>query len=271
MDRMFGASLSALAGGDGVRVRQKSLLLLSMLLVAALFSPWAAAAWAPDVDFPEPIGLVNDFANVIDAAEERAINDIAVMLWTSKGVELAVVTVPTTEPLGINSYAFWLFREWGIGDEGEHDGLLVLMGMEAREIRIEVGLGLEGIITDARSGQILDKALSDLKENRFGPGLETIARELAAAVEGYEGEGKEFDLQAVGIAGIGGAYLFLLLFAVIFRQHWLLHLLIRLPLMFLGGGRGRGGNWGGPSGRGGGGFGGFGGGRSGGGGARRKF
>ncbi len=245
-------------------------LLAACLLVLVLCLPAMAQAATPEVVFPKAEGLVNDFAGVIDEESEEAIWQVAADLWQSKGIELAVVTVDSTAPLDINTYSYRLFREWGIGDQEENNGLLVLLSTTEREIKIEVGLGLEGDLNDAKAGRILDAALSDLKANRYGPGLLVVSQQLNSALTNVEGEGKSLfsDFSEVsGVAIFGGGYILAIILAIIFRQNWLLYLLIRLPasLMRNSGRGGRGGGGGG------GGFGGFGGGRSGGGGAGRGF
>lgn len=240
---------------------------LGWALVLLVVLAWPAqAAAAPD--FPEPLGFVNDFANVLGVQERVEIQRIAEMLWQSNGVELAVVTVADTSPFDTDTYAFRLFRAWGIGEAKADNGLLVLLNMGEREIRIEVGTGLEGYVNDAKAGRMLDAALPDLQADRFGQGLLVISQELAKAVQEAPGEGKELWNTLAQISPIGAAllaYIGLIIFAALFRRHGLLYLLLRLPGLFLGGGRGRGGRGGG------GGFGGFSGGKSSGGGASRKF
>lgn len=218
-------------------------------------------------DFPGPLGLVSDFANVLDFENRVEIQRIAEGLWQSNGVELAVVTVNDTSPYDTDTYAFRLFREWGIGEEKANNGLLVLLNMEEREIRIEVGIGLEGYITDAKAGRILDAALPQLQADQFGAGLLVISQELAIAAKEAPGAGKQLGDGLPHISPVGAMlvlYIGLIIFAALSGRHDMLYLLLRLPGLFFRGGRGgRGG--------GGGGFGGFGGGKSGGGGARRKF
>lgn len=249
-------------------MRQKFGLLswiIGCLLLLAL--PLQALA-APD--FPAPLGLISDYAEVIELGDRIEIQRIAEMLWQSNGVELAIVTVTDTSPYDTDTYAFRLFREWGIGDAKTDNGLLVLLNLGEREIRIEVGRGLEGYISDAKAGRILDAAGPELSADRFGAGLLIISQELAAAVQEVPGEGKplgeglaEMSPIAIGLL----SYLGLILFAALFKKQDLVLLLLRLPLMLLSSGGGRGGRGGGS----GGGFGGYSGGRSSGGGARRKF
>lgn len=228
----------------------------------------------PGIDnIPEPLGLVNDFAGVLTEAEIEEIEAVARQLWTGNGVELALVTVAETAPLDTDLYAYYLFQQWGMGQKGEDKGLLVLLNVDERQVRIEVGLGLEADVNDAKAGRILDAAIPDLRENRFGAGLLVISRELSAAVREVPGEGRPVDKDAYRGPGPIGTmlliYLGLIVFAVVFRRQGLLQALLRFPTIFFRG-RGGGGGFGGYGG-GGGGFGGFGGGRSGGGGASRKF
>lgn len=255
-----------------VRPNRHICLVVACLLLLVSMLPIAAQATAPEVTFPEAEGLVNDFAGVIDEDSEEAIWQVAAELWQTKGIELAVVTVASTAPLDINTYAYRLFSEWGIGDKDLNNGLLVLLSTAEREIKIEVGLGLEGDLNDAKAGRILDAALPDLKANRYGPGLLVISQQLKSALTNVEGEGKSLGSvfpEVSGVAIFGGGYILAIILAIIFRQNWLLYLLIRLPASLMRG-SGRGGRGGG-GGFGGGGFGGFGGGRSGGGGAGRGF
>lgn len=160
--------------------------ILVLLLVLAWPLPTDAAP-----DFPEPLGLVNDFANVLGVQERVEIQRVAEKLWQSNGVELAIVTVQNTRPYDTETYAFRLFRAWGIGEAKADNGLLVLLNMEEREIRIEVGTGLEGYVTDAKAGRILDAALPELQAGRYGQGLLVISEELAQAVIEAPGQGKE--------------------------------------------------------------------------------
>lgn len=244
------------------------------LLLMLVLGPTVALA---NPAFPEPVGLVNDFASVIDQQSRTAIQNVAATLWEGKGIELAVVTVETTAPYDIDTYAFRLFREWGIGTEKDDTGLLLLMDMEERIIRLEVGIGLEWYLTDGKVGRIIDKGVPELRNDNYGAGLLAIVNELSRELANYEGKPKPLfrDPTAAAIGGGLGIYVFLILFAMVTRRRGMLYFLLRFPGMFVRGGRGgHGGGYGGGGFGGssrGGGFGGFGGGKSGGGGARRRF
>ncbi|NLW16562.1 MAG: TPM domain-containing protein, partial [Firmicutes bacterium] len=170
-------------------MQQKRRILGLMFILLLVFVRPLATAAAPE--FPQPLGLVSDFAQVLSVQERVEIQLIAERLWQSNGVELANVTVTDTSPYDTETYAFRLFRAWGIGEAKVDNGLLVLLNMGEREIRIEVGTGLEGYITDAKAGRILDAALPQLQAGQYGQGLLVIAEQLAEVVAEAPGEGKE--------------------------------------------------------------------------------
>lgn len=237
-------------------------------------------------DFPSPRGYVNDFAGVISSTEAARISEIGTVVEKETGAEIAVITVDTIEPYGsVEEYAVELAENWGIGQEGEDNGILLLLSMKERQVRFEVGYGLEGAIPDGLAGEILDTSvLPDLKRGKYGSGL----RKGIEAAAGIIGEEYDVDLgnlqleeasrySSSGGGGSGGSMLRVLLpliFFLVFGGGRFF-----LPFLFLSGATRRGTFGGGfgaghsSGGFGGGGFsgGGFGGGSFGGGGASRGF
>ncbi|MEO5656824.1 MAG: TPM domain-containing protein [Nitrospiria bacterium] len=217
--------------------------------------------------YPRPQGFVNDFAGVIDPATEARIAAVSESLQRGTGIELAVVTVASYAPeAALDAYAAGLFQAWGIGSAARDTGLLLIMAVGERQVRIEVGYGLEPVVTDGRAGAILDTdILPSVRRGEYGEGLARGAEALARlAGAGAEGAGAERAppraLDAGTMLLVGGLILFLLLTNKIGRSRR--------------GGWRQGGGWttGGFGGfGGGGGFGGFGGGGSGGGGAGRGW
>ena len=121
---------------------------------------------------PKPVGYVNDFAGVLDEGSKGRMTMLIAALKEKTGAEIAVVTVETTEPRGFEEYSVELASEWGIGKAGEDTGVLILLAMKERKIRIEVGYGLEGPIPDGLAGEIRDKSiLPDLRAGNYGAGL----------------------------------------------------------------------------------------------------
>ncbi|MFA5103794.1 MAG: TPM domain-containing protein [Candidatus Margulisiibacteriota bacterium] len=143
-----------------------------IFLYFAAFILLTSAGFAADMKFPPPVGAVNDFAKVIGPVNISNIEKLASSLKAKNGSELAVVTVRTTAPLDAKTYAVELFKKWGIGEKGKDNGVLVLAAIEDRRIEIEVGYGLEGILTDGFCGKVIDeKILPSFKEKNYGQGL----------------------------------------------------------------------------------------------------
>ncbi len=237
--------------------------------------------------FPNPVGHVNDFANVIPAATERKIAAICLEVKQKTGAEIAILTVETIGDQQYTDYTIRLLEDenWQLGEQGKDNGVLIFQTVQERKFRIEVGYGLEGIIPDGLAGEIRDRYVFPFfKKGDYGNGLLAgtqaiagiIARdagvEITGAVQISRGR------RAVRKKSPAASLMKFLLIALIFlffrgggrrgrRGGGLLPLLLLGGLM--GGGRGSGGFSGGGSF--GGGFGGFGGGGFGGGGAGGSY
>lgn len=109
--------------------------------------------WAQD--FPEPTGHVNDFAQLLSSDYRQSLEQELVDFEEETTAEIAVVTIESLEGDSIEEYAVRLFEQWGIGKKEKDNGLLILIAKEDREMRIEVGYGLEPVITDGRAGRII--------------------------------------------------------------------------------------------------------------------
>jgi uncharacterized protein len=229
-------------------------------------------------DLPELTGPVNDFAHVIDSANAAEIDRMSRALQQKTGDAVVVVTVPTIEPYGdINEYAVKLFENHGkgIGEKGKDNGVLVVLAMKERKVKVEPGYGLEEFITDGFSGEVSREVMApELRQGRYGAGLragvERIVGRIAQA-RGVTLDGVRVPTAASRSRGGGTPISFGVILLIFFAV---------LIISRIGGGPGRrrrgywgGGPWSGwssgvgPFGGGwrGGGFGGFGGGGGGGG------
>ena len=108
----------------------------------------------------KPTGHVNDFANILSVEQKTQLETVLLNFKKKSGDELAIVTVPTLGDETVESYAVALFDEWGIGEKGKDNGLLILHAPNERQIWIEVGYGLESYITDAKAGSVYRNILS---------------------------------------------------------------------------------------------------------------
>ena len=115
----------------------------------------AASAWGLDTSKLKPTGYVNNFAGVLDGRWEAAIDRYCAALEQATGAQFAVVTVKSLEGDPIEDTANKLYREWGVGKKGSNEGLLLLLSIEDKKQRAEVGYGLEPIIPDGYAGGVL--------------------------------------------------------------------------------------------------------------------
>jgi uncharacterized protein len=248
------------------------------LLVLLLVSVSAFAQSLPDLTAP-----VNDFAGVIGPNEKAALDLRIRSLQATTGDVVVVATVKTLAPYGsIEEYALKLFEKAGIGQTEKHNGALVVLALDERRVRIEVGYGLEEFITDGFAGETIRQTmLPSFRQGDYGAGLLAGTTRVIQRIA----EGRGVTLQDVPApvqanrqpsGGLGFIIPLIIIFFVISS----LRRAGRRSSRFRGGGPFFPGGWsgwsggGGPfggggfgGGFGGGGFGGFGGGRSGGGGA----
>ncbi len=128
-------------------------------------------------------GHVNDFANVLSAHEIEKLKTLLEGYKQQSGHDVVVVTVKTTKPLTPAQYVFWLYNEWGVGGKS-HQGVMILLALEERRVETEVGFGLEHIITDDKSGKILDQStVGYLKSEKYDEGLCAGTKAIIEALE----------------------------------------------------------------------------------------
>lgn len=225
--------------------------------------------------YPQPRGFVNDYANIIEDSTERRLESQLADLEKKTTKEISVLTVESLEGVTVEEYAVEVFERWGVGKEGEDNGVLFLVARDDRKMRIEVGYGLEGDLTDAQSKRILDQDVKPfLSNDQFSEGIDAGVQKIAGVVAGdIENTVAEEDPVRNFFGGLifgffdffGGVFnfvIFVLVLYSIYRRR-------RggkggFPPIFFGGGGFGGGSSGG-------GFGGFGGGGSGGGGSSSDF
>jgi len=171
-----------------------------MILVSLLLTP-SQVLWGAE-EFPKHTGLINDFAGVIPQSEKQKMNILATEVLQKTGTSVVVVTMPTVGDSDVVIYTNELYQAWGIGKKGEDKGVLILLAVKERRIRIETGYGVEGILPDGRVGEILDKyAVPLLKKGAYGKGLYNA---LASSMGGRGGFGGGFGGFGGGFGGFGG-------------------------------------------------------------------
>ena len=133
---------------------------------------------------PKPAGRISDLANVIDAGTESELDRRLDELEQQTSHEVAVVTVPSLGGTTVEDYAERLFKEWGIGQAKQDNGVLVLVAPNEREMRIEVGYGLEGILPDGLAGEIVrDDFIPRFRNDDYNGGIRDGVLRVADIVE----------------------------------------------------------------------------------------
>jgi uncharacterized protein len=230
---------------------------------------------------PAPSGFVNDFAGVMNIQDAEAVESLAAAVKEKTGAELALVTVESFAPYAstIEEFSLALAEAWGVGERNKDNGVLLVLAMTEREVRIEVGYGLEGAIPDSAAGRILDTAvIPAFQQNDFSGGLREGCRAIAAyVVKEKELDLAEFDLPENLIRSSESNNTMGKVLSFLFPGIFLLMIVMSILLsrrtqktggIFRSGGFGSGNSFGSS---GGGSFGGFSGGSFGGGGASRRF
>jgi uncharacterized protein len=134
----------------------------------ALFMLAAPVQAAPT--FPALTGRVVDDAHVLPADVQADLTQRLAVLEQKTSRQLVVVTVPTLQGYDISDYGYQLGRAWGIGQKGTNNGALFIIAPSDRKVRIEVGYGLEGVLTDAMTNVILQRAVLPKFKARDIPG-----------------------------------------------------------------------------------------------------
>jgi uncharacterized protein len=161
--------------------------LVSWLLIgvgaAALFFSLANAAAAYDV--PEYDGFVNDYANIISIETEETLeSDLALLASSTGGAEIAVVTVESLNDEPIEMVAQDFFDTWEIGKKETNNGVLVLVALNDRQMRIQTGYGAEAVITDSYAGRIIRNQMTPaFKEERYDEGIVQAVATLTEALQ----------------------------------------------------------------------------------------
>jgi uncharacterized protein len=229
---------------------------------------------------PVPPKLVNDFTNTLTPEQKEALEQKLYRYDDTTSNQVAVVIIKSLEGNSVEDVALEILRQWGVGNKDKNNGIVVLVAKDDRKIRIEVGYGLEGAVTDVVASHIIQEDIvPNFKADNYYRGLDEATDNIIKAAEGRY-EAPEGYSQRGGKKGISiGTIIFIVVILIIvmnssggsrgggmmsrrgYRGWW-------GPVFpgggWTGGGSSGGGGW---SGGGGGGFGGFGGGSGGGGGS----
>jgi uncharacterized protein len=232
----------------------------------------ASAAFAAVPKFPALTGRVVDDAHILSPEAAQKLDGELANLEAQTGHQVVVATVPDLQGHEIEDYGYQLGRTWQIGRKGVNDGAILLVAPSEHKVRIEVGYGLEPVLTDALTSVILQtKVLPQFKQGHMEQGVVDGAEALIAQVGLPEDQAKakvaEAAAHPVRSHETGGVGNHIPVFFIILIIFWVITGLLRsggrrggmggwwwLPLLLLNSGRGGGGGGGWGGGGGGGGF-----------------
>ena len=154
----------------------------TLFLVAFATIPIVASAYTnPGM----PRGYVNDFAGMLQPQERVQLEQKIASFASSTSNEIAVVTIKSLDGDTIENYAVRLFADWKIGKTKKDNGVLLLIARDDRKMRIEVGYGLEGALTDIQSNDIIANDLApNFKAGNYYAGVDAAVRDIMAATQG---------------------------------------------------------------------------------------
>lgn len=160
----------------------------AILGIMLLLLPTGAIA-APN-DIPAPVGdiYVQDFANILNDNEEAQMRNMGRQIEDQTTSQIAVLTVDSIGETSIEEYAVKAYRSYGLGTKENNNGVLLVIAMKEKKVRIEVGYGLEGTLPDGKTGRILDEyAFPHLQNGQPNLAMmntyQALANEVSAANE----------------------------------------------------------------------------------------
>jgi uncharacterized protein len=196
-----------------------------LIIIFLFFALPAFAYYNPG----SPSGFVNDFAGMMSESEITSLESKISAFEEETSNEISVVTISSLEEDYIENFAVRLFEEWGIGKKDKNNGVLILVAKEDREMRIEVGYGLEGALTDSQSFWIIEKVMKpEFREEKYYNGIDGAVDNIIKAVRG------EY-VPSETSSGSGSVNYGDLFYFVIFGVLWLVSILGRSKSWWAGG------------------------------------
>jgi len=154
-----------------------------LVAVLCLATPAAEAQSLQPV--PKLASRVTDLTGTLTTADRGSLEERLAAFEARKGAQIAVLVVPTTQPEAIEQYSIRVVDAWKLGREKPDDGALLLVAMQDRQLRIEVGRGLEGALTDLVSNRIIDETITPrFREGDYAGGISAGVDRMIAVVDG---------------------------------------------------------------------------------------
>ncbi|MCX6257027.1 MAG: TPM domain-containing protein, partial [Bacteroidia bacterium] len=160
--------------------------IVSLYLIFMVFSAFSAG------EFPDPMKpprLVNDFVNFLSPVEQAKLEQKLISFSNQTSTQISIVTVKSLNGYDVDEYADRLAEKWGIGTKGKNNGIIILVkpksAGEKGEISIQIGYGMEGVVTDAVSKRIIEREiLPNFKSGEYFKGLDQAVNTLISLTKG---------------------------------------------------------------------------------------
>jgi uncharacterized protein len=186
----------------------------SLWLMAAVVAP--ASAQQGLVAVPQLTARVTDLTGTLTADQSSALEAKLAAFEQSKGSQVAVLIVPTTQPEEIEQYSIRVVDQWKLGRGKVDDGVLVLVALNDRKVRLEVGYGVEGVLPDATANRIIQQDIvPSFKRGDYYGGINTGVDRVMRVIEGEPLPEPELSPPAAGIPGLFNLLPFLFIFALV--------------------------------------------------------
>jgi len=153
-----------------------------LVAAVALALYGAVGAWGVDWKTLQPQGYVSDFAGVVDGAARQRLEAYCAAVERATGAQIALVVLPSLENEPVEDVANTIFRAWGVGQKGKNEGVLLLLAVADRRSRLEVGYGLEPILTDAMAGRVMREMRPALRQRDYGDALTAAAETVGSTI-----------------------------------------------------------------------------------------
>ena len=154
-------------------------------LISAIFVLFINICAFAKVDIPNHTDrfFINDYANVIDSETEDYIFEKGKAYNANGGPQVVVLTMESIDGNDLEDFSIETARKWGIGDKDADNGVLILLVMDSRDIRIEVGYGLEGVLNDGKCGRFIRNATDSLSAGDYSEGIKQIYDSVIGELE----------------------------------------------------------------------------------------
>jgi uncharacterized protein len=190
-------------------------------LVAFLVLLFIVPAWA--LDFPALTGRVVDDANIFDPAARAALEQKLADLEAKTSDQVVVVTLKSLQGTSIEDYGYQLGRHWNIGQKGTNNGILLIVAPNERKVRIEVGYGLEGTVTDATSRLIIENGIVPrFRANDVPGGINRGVDDIVSVLTGDAEEWKQRAAKRPDTKSDPGGFGDILTMLLLFLAFWLI-------------------------------------------------